>query len=329
MGLIFPVLLALACIMALIPGNIAPNIAVLTLSTPFLFIVNLLFAIYWLFVRYKRTLAFVVALIFAVLVFDSPIRWNVDAEKIGSDNFSLMSYNVWGFNRNEWIKKPNIGDKITGFIRKTDPDILCLQEHSRKRYKQLTQYPYRTETPYSAPKSTQAIFSKFPIVGHGSLDLPKTINNIIFADILIEKDTIRVYNVHLQSYSIVPDTDMVTQEKETKRTYHRISETFAMHYEQAKILVEHVNGTDYPTVIAGDFNNTQFSNAYRTIKADMKDSFLEKGLGLGRTYKLLKFPMRIDYILADTNFTFTSHVNYDEEYSDHYPIMATLELKGD
>ncbi|WP_350285256.1 endonuclease/exonuclease/phosphatase family protein [uncultured Croceitalea sp.] len=329
MGLIFPALLALVCLMAIVPGNIAPSIAVLTLATPFLFVINLVIAIYWLFVRYKRTLVFVIALVFALLVFDSPLRWDGNTENVGSDDFSLMSYNVWGFNRNEWIKEPNIGDKITEFIRKIDPDVLCLQEHSRKRYKQLTQYSYRTETPYSASKSTQAIFSKFPIVGHGSLDLPKTINNIIFADILIEKDTVRVYNVHLQSYSIVPNTDMVTHEKETKRTYRRIAETFAMHYEQASILVEHVNSTSHPVVIAGDFNNTQFSNAYRTIKADMQDSFLEKGTGLGRTFKLLKLPMRIDYILADSNFDFTSHVNYDQKYSDHYPIMATLKLRMD
>lgn len=264
------------------------------------------------------------------MVFGSFYRFNSqDNDLKNEDELKVLTFNVWGFNKNEWIKKPGIGDKIIEFIRDEDPDILCLQEHSRIRHRQLRQYPFRTETPITGrPRATQVIFSKFPIVGNGSLELPNTVNNIIFADILVQKDTIRVYNVHLQSYKIVPNSNIITQEKQTKETFKRIAETFDMQYDQAVKLDQHRKKCKYPTLIMGDFNNTQFSNVYRTIRANMKDSFLKQGKGIGRTYELFDLPMRIDYIFADDNFKITGHKNYDVEYSDHYPIMASLRLEA-
>ena len=236
------------------------------------------------------------------------------------------NYNVWGFNKNEWIKEPNIGNKIIEFIKDENPDILCLQEHSRIRYKQLQQYPYRSETPYSTPRSIQAIFSKYPIVSNGSLDLPGTTNNIVYADILYQKDTIRVYNLHLQSYNIVPSSQTLT-EAESEQTYRKVLNTFDKQLEQAKIFQKHRDESPYKTVISGDFNNTQFSNVYRIVKGDFKDSFIEAGKGFGRTYDLKGLPMRIDYIMVDDSFEILEHQNYDVKLSDHYPIKATLRIK--
>ena len=65
------------------------------------------------------------------------------------------------------------------------------------------------------------------------------------------------------------------------------------------------------------------------IKGEMKDSYFEKGKGFGRTYDLLKFPIRIDYILADPEFEVLSHQNFNERLSDHFPVMATLRLNSE
>ena len=82
-------------------------------------------------------------------------------------------------------------------------------------------------------------------------------------------------------------------------------------------------------MIVGDFNATQFSNAYHTLADGFSDSYFEAGKGFGRTYDLKGYPMRIDYILADDTIEFLSHSNYDNRYSDHYPIMASFSLMGD
>lgn len=237
-----------------------------------------------------------------------------------------MSYNAMGFNRYQWIKVPNAGDKISNFIREENPDILCLQEHSRIRYKQLTQYPHKIETAYSVPRSIQAIFSKFPIISQGELNPPNTTNNIIYADIVMDRDTIRVYNVHLQSFQIVPSDANLTSTQSGK-LYRPMITTFAKQMEQVKMLKAHISKSPYKVVVCGDFNNTQFSNVYNNISDNMNDSFFESGKGFGTTYLLKGLPMRIDYILAENSFKIVGHRNFKIKYSDHYPVMAELELK--
>ncbi len=80
-------------------------------------------------------------------------------------------------------------------------------------------------------------------------------------------------------------------------------------------------------IICGDFNNTAYSYVYRKIKGNLNDTFDEAGNGFGRTYDFQFFPVRIDYIFSDEAFTVNGFKSYNERYSDHYPIMATLLLK--
>ena len=97
--------------------------------------------------------------------------------------------------------------------------------------------------------------------------------------------------------------------------------------EQAKLIHSYVTNSPYPVILGGDFNNVQFSKMHRTMKGHLNDSFLAAGSGFGRTYKLFNLPVRIDYILSDNRFEAISHINYDIELSDHYPVMAELVLK--
>ncbi|THV60344.1 endonuclease [Flagellimonas alvinocaridis] len=320
--------LLITCLSSYLNFQIIPIFSALSLFVPFLFILNFLFMIYWVFKRKRKLFLSLLALVIGYLGFGPFYKMGDETKKAQSNDLTIMSYNVWGFNKNEWIKEPNIGNKIISFIKKEDPDIVCIQEHSRIRYKQLSQYPYRSETPQLSPRTIQAIFSKYPIIGNGSLELPNTVNNIIYADILLGKDTVRVYNLHLQSFSIVPKAETLSNGEESEKNYKRLVSTFAKQLEQAKFFAEHIEKSPYTNIVCGDFNNTQFSNVYKIVKGDMQDTFLEKGDGFGRTYNLLGFPLRIDYIFAEPKVEIVSHKNFDEKLSDHYPVMATLRLKS-
>src|SRR5690606_13880368 len=141
------------------------------------------------------------------------------------------------------------------------------------------------------------------------------------------KDTLRVYNAHLQSFRIVPSTSSFADGRRTQRTYHRLVDTFTKQMEQARLFREHLEESPYINLIGGDFNNTQFSNIYKIVKGDMQDSFLEAGKGFGGTYRLFHLPIRIDYILADPRLRVMEHHNFDKRLSDHYPVMARLRLE--
>ena len=96
--------------------------------------------------------------------------------------------------------------------------------------------------------------------------------------------------------------------------------------QQATLLRAEIEKSPFPVVVVGDFNNNQFSFAYREIKGDLTDSFSKAGKGFGQTYNLMGFPMRIDFILTDPRIKTLSYTSYKNKLSDHYPIRAELDL---
>ncbi|MDF0715792.1 endonuclease/exonuclease/phosphatase family protein [Muricauda sp. 334s03] len=243
-----------------------------------------------------------------------------------------MSFNTRGFNAFRQLDEDGVESKIYGFVSEQDPDIICFQEayYAMKRNEALSQYKYKfVDFTFGRhrEKVIQAIYSKYPILKIDSIPFPQSSNNAIYADILINKDTVRVYNLHLQSFRIVPGLNTIQHGGGTK-LFQRTRNVMLKQYEQANLIRENMEATSNKKVVVGDFNNTQYSNVYNIIKGNMSDSFLEKGKGFGRSYDLLKFPLRIDYILADENFEVLSHQNFNERLSDHYPVMATLRLNS-
>ncbi len=256
------------------------------------------------------------------------IEDNSDLKK--DKTLSLMSFNARSFNELKQLKTEGIEDSIYHFVAVHDPDIVCFQEtlYSMKRNNALSQYKYKfVDFVYGEgrDKVIQSIYSKYPIVHIDSINFPNSSNNAIYADLLVEEDTVRVYNLHLQSYRIVPGLRTI-QNEESSKLFEKSGRVMLKQYEQAKLVKENMDATPYKKIVVGDFNNTQYSNVYKIIKGDLQDTFLEKGKGFGRTYDLWKFPLRIDYILADENFEVLSHQNFDQHLSDHYPVMATLRL---
>ena len=237
-----------------------------------------------------------------------------------------MNYNVRLFNLYEWIPKKGVETQILDFIKTEAPDILSVQEYHPHKNIDLSFFKYKFEKlSGSKTKYGQAIFSKFPIINSGSIEFPDTANNAIYADVVKGKDTLRIYNIHLESMRIETKVeDLKTEDSE--RLFKRISSTFKMQQFQTELFLMHKKECPYKMVICGDFNNTAFSYVYRQIKGDLYDTFREAGSGFGRTYDFKFFPIRIDFIFADEAFNVNGFKAYNNHYSDHYPIMTTLSL---
>jgi endonuclease/exonuclease/phosphatase family metal-dependent hydrolase len=248
-------------------------------------------------------------------------------ERAPGGTLSVMSYNTRGFDRYNFFRGENVEEGIIALVEKEDPDIVCFQEFDYKRTKDFNQYPHRFIN-FNYPRHVvQAIFSKYPIVGKGSLDFPNTANNAIFAEVLYKGDTLRIYNIHLQSFRIRPSRRML-RHMASGVFYNRISATFIKQQEQAELIRQHIASTSSKTILCGDLNNTQYSRVYRMVKGNMNDSYEENGRAYGTTYKLKFLPFRIDAIMADPTLEVVSHRNFDIRLSDHYPLMASFRLKG-
>ena len=280
--------------------------------------------LYWLFADWKRSLVPILTLLLSFIWFPTYLRIG-PADFIEADgaSFRIASYNSGNLDSasSPWRKLKNDLQQVTDSLQ---ADIICFQELKRDITKRLNGYPYRYFSPVEPGKSDQAIFSNYPIVGSGTVNFSDSANNAIYADIVIQGDTIRVYNVHLQSYRI--HSGRYLMRDFGKPMLRRISDVAGRHMEQAALVKSHQEAAGLRSIICGDFNATAFSHAYQILNRGMQDTFAEKGSGLGATFFRKRVPFRIDYILTDPTMEVLKHQVYALRLSDHFPVTATLRL---
>src|SRR5690606_17224029 len=119
-----------------------------------------------------------------------------------------------------------------------------------------------------------------------------------FADIVRDNDTLRIYNVHLQSFHIDPLSEELSQEN-SSRLASRMGAVFSKQQVQTDIFVKHINKSPYKTITCGDLNNNQYSAIYDQIQGVNVVTFEEQGTGTEKTFSFKYFPFRIDFIFCD------------------------------
>ena len=312
-------ILAAILLLSYLSYFISPNnlqiIASISLSIPALIVINLLFSIYWL-VKLKKQ--FLISAIVILIGYQYLMKFYSFNEK------KVMTYNIRMFNKYKWINEEDIDEKIIQFIEDKKPDILCLQEYAVDKRIRLN-FPYKYITSGKKKSSFgQAIYSKYKIINKGSLNFSNSNNNAIFVDVLKNKDTVRIYNVHLESLKINPKAEEITQEN-TEKVRLRVEKAFKIQANQVELIKQHQSKFKHKSVLCGDFNNTAFSWAYYNLKEGRNDAFEEAGSGFGKSYEF-HFPLRIDFILPDKSIQINNFKTYKVKYSDHYPIMARITL---
>lgn len=325
LNVLFSGALLLSCFVPFISFDKAPIVAFFSLGIPILVFVNLLFLLFWLIRRKKQLFLSLVVLVISYFSLTSFFMFRFSEDKTETEDLRVMTFNVRGFNKNEEIKNPNVFEETINLIKSENPDIICFQEFNFRNRDDFPAYKYKyLKYINNQGKVTLAIYSKYPIIKGGLVNFPESPNNGSFVDVLYRNDTLRVYNLHLESLRIIPDKDALAKEQSAK-LFKRVAHSFKKQQEQAEIVRAHSALIPYKTIICGDFNGTQYSNVYKTIKGeDLQDTFQEKGTGYGRTYNFKYYPFRIDFILADNRLEVVTHKNFDVKLSDHFPVVASF-----
>jgi endonuclease/exonuclease/phosphatase family metal-dependent hydrolase len=263
---------------------------------------------------------------------------------------SIMSYNVRIFDNFKWSGEDNSGERMLDFIAGEQPDIICLQEFMVKRMGEFGTRNIRNKLDFAPYVHTKymnegvlskvglAMFSKYPIINKGGKSLSDKGPSYIYSDILINSDTIRFFNIHLESNRFdqnqinLIDSLISGNPGDKKSEYIGIIKNMKAAYikrsVQAEIIRETVKSSPYPVVITGDFNDTPVSYAYHTISEELHDAFVKSGGGLGASYREFILPLRIDYILHDPQIKSSGFKTHNLRLSDHRPIQAQLYFGG-
>ena len=331
-------------------------IAFFGLGYPIILGINILFIVFWAFVKLRYG---IISLVFILLGWNHigrlvQINSSTEIDK-DLEQVKILSYNIQNFvkentSSTKYIQSFENQQKITEFIVDQKSDIICLQEvlydkedfadFSNQLGKKLNCQNTYTRNYYPNRKNkvdALAIFTKYPIIYKGYFEhLEKTIG--IYCDILIQTDTVRLYNLHLASIhfkkeeydfitEITKQQDQETFKTNTLKVISKMNVAFIKRGKQTNIITTHISSSPYPIILCGDFNDTPSSFAYRELSKNLKDAFVESGKGFGITYAGENFPaFRIDYILYDPQFHSGNFQKHKIAFSDHYPISYTLAI---
>lgn len=322
-------LLLLSFVLPYLAPSKFPTLSVLSLAVSPLILLNVVFMLYWIVRLRRQFLLSLIVLLLASLNFAKFIKFD-SSKSVASNSESIRvaSYNVRLFNQYELKEaRQNAVIEFDEFLKKVEPEVLFIQEFYNNKDIHFSNLPHKY-IDYNDSKNIfgHAIYSRYPIVNQGSFSFEGSSNNVLWVDIKIGEDTLRAYNVHLQSMRITASVSYL-QESGTEVIKNKISDAFVMQENQLAKLLEHMASSPHKKqVVAGDFNNTSFSYTYKKLKGNMKDAYLEKGSGIGSTFYFDGFPLRIDYILVSPDIKVKHFKTAEETFSDHYAIWADIKL---
>lgn len=357
----FPlVLFIVACVPALglvatfLASHINPaSLWAISLSTfffPSLLLINIGFAIFYLFTNYKRSFLFIAVILLNIGQINVFFQFrSLPFPKEKHENLKLLTYNVNLFDyytqkKSEFSK---IKNEITDFICEEDADIVCFQEYYesrnskfniRRKLSQKGNLKYvATYTSNAGFYFGNAIYSKYPIVNKGEVYSPcEKYQNCVFADIKYKDQIIRVYNMHLESNKfnskdhsffqemIAMPHEKLSEQNELKSFFGKMKMASVRRSKQMENILNHIKQANMPCILMGDMNEIPISYCYQQTSDILVDGYNQKGNGIGATYRGIFPSFRIDYILFTPNLTCSAIQRKNVDYSDHSPLIALL-----
>ena len=316
---------------------------VLGLAAPITYVVGVVLMLYWI-IRWRLLRASIMLVVVAVGFFKVSLFWrpeirrSYEEETSGRGTIKVMTYNVRCFYGENG--RSSVGD-VLRLIEEQDPDIICLQEFNARLAARSEEFSLldekyessgfgRTAAPDSVYEAPLAILSKFRILRSGTILTP---SSAVWVDLLVDNDTVRVFNNHLRSTAInASDSEYITdhrflsdtaREVKIRSIVGRLRENSVLRAAQVDSIARVVEATHTRRIVCGDFNDTPISYVYRTMARGLRDAFSVCGSGYSHTFRGFFNTLRIDYVLCD-GFDPRSYATLPVEYSDHYPVVVDL-----
>lgn len=331
------------------------------LSLPFFILIQAGFLIFWLIVKPKLSIIPVVTFLLCSKLIISLVGFHFP-EKDTSVNNSLLRVATWNshlFNFFEY--KGTLDEQMIQKAKDLHAGIFTTQEFvfsldtaspiTLERVKKKLGFKYviaandrafgvhtniRTINEKYHPYCL-ALFTNYPIIRWQKVQSQKDYNHtFLWADLLINGDTIRIFNIHLQSMHFakndyefidnINEQDLDVVQRNSRNLIRKMKVGYILRANQANDVKAEIEKSPYPVIVCGDMNDVPNSYAYQTISANLKDAHVEKGWAIGRTFRYLSPTLRIDYILHSKVLQL-QQIHIDRTpLSDHSPVIADFNL---
>ena len=246
-----------------------------------------------------------------------------------------LSVLTWNTGRMGGFRKPKTNQVLHYLIEEQDADVICLQEvdvYKDSTYLTLSdvkktlskKYPYSYIDFSVYNKRHQygtMVWSKYEILNKKPIRYESQGNLSNQCDIVVDTDTIRIINNHLESYRFTAE-DM----DGSGNMRSKMERSTPLRIKQSRAVRRMIDSSPYPTIVAGDFNAIPLSYTYLHIKRGLHDAFLETSwFRTGPTCKKKGIGIRIDYLLSTSSLIpVCCDVDYKATGSDHWPVAATF-----
>lgn len=327
------------------PLGIWSLVSLTELAFPFLIIINILFLLFW-FVFWRKGI--IISLITFLICLKPcleycPLHILKNRTESAEGEIKVLSYNTEGLGTHV-NKDYTINNPVLRYIAESDADIVCLQEadyyilQRLSKKELLPEYPYKK---FGTDMGNLVCFSKYPIISSNRINFGQsTGNSCVYYRIIIENDTVAVYNCHLQSnrlkkeeiedyYSFIEDPSDNNFYPGSKSVVKKLLKSTELRAEQADLISKRIEKeTAKYVIVCGDFNDTPISYAHRTLKKNLSDAYAKSGFGPGISYNRHKLYYRIDHILVSKNLkSINCWVDKSIKDSDHYPVFSLLSAR--
>lgn len=326
----------------------APLLALFGLAFPLFAVASFLLLATLLVLHPRYAIVALVALLLSLpaLWHYCPINTGNNSLDTNRDSFSVLTYNTFYFNPNSESddEKTNFNHTLQ-YIFNYDADVVLMQEVSipikENSHKKFTaeQIEHLEKTyPYRPNLQHNKVFSKYPItVLKDTFLSPTTALSVL--QTRINDKPVTLFDFHLESIGL-SNTDKevyleLTSQPDSiksnigniKRLTRKFLNAFEARAKQVAIIDSMAREIGGNIILCGDINDTPNSYAYRRLKKNRNDAFMQLGSGPGYTYLADRIWVRIDYVLYDGDFDARYMQVGDKSYSDHYPLYVEFEWK--
>jgi endonuclease/exonuclease/phosphatase family metal-dependent hydrolase len=350
----------LACLVPFLNPGVHWFIALLGLVFPLLFFVLLGFLIYWVLRRSKW--AFICVAVLLISWQQVTVVFNLFGNKKfntvkSPESLRILTWNLSSWGESNRSDTKNNMDDMVGVIKTANADVLCFQEYlyfKRSKFRdsiipalraQGYRYAYFGQIDYTGylysltVLTATVIMSKYPFIDSSKTFYREKEHSepLLSIDLKFHDQTVRIFNTHLQSVSFQKNDYAALHSlkepgeasvAESRAMVGKIKIGYKKRAGETDILQTKIKESPHPVIVCGDFNDVPNSYTYFTVKGNLQDAFLEKGWGLGRTFRFISPTLRIDYILADKRFNVKQYTELKFPYSDHYAVVADIDISN-